>query len=113
MDKKAILKDTTTSAHSLEDDPRLLELAKQAALCMHEVLGVHYDESKGVDIGDIKFVVVVLTLPLGRKFQSASTKIRIVSSAFSRFPAVSGTSRLHKVIFGSLHSVIQIRQTLS
>ncbi|CAB9514365.1 expressed unknown protein [Seminavis robusta] len=68
MDRKAIM-EPPTPAQSLEDDPRLLELAKQAALCMHEVLGVHYDESKGVDIGDIKFVVVVLTLPLGLIFQ--------------------------------------------
>jgi hypothetical protein len=52
---------------SLEDDPRLLELAKQAALCAHEILGVSYDESQGVDIGDIKFVVAVLSLPLGGK----------------------------------------------
>jgi hypothetical protein len=54
---------------SLEDDPRLLELAKQAAQCMHEILGVRYDESHHVDIGDIKFVVVELTLPLGSKCQ--------------------------------------------
>ena len=53
---------------SLEDDPRLLELAKQSALCMHELLGVQYDESRGVDISDVKFVVVVLPLPLGSKF---------------------------------------------
>lgn len=52
---------------SLEEDPRLLELAKQSALCMHEILGVQYDESRGVDIGDVKFVVVVLSLPLGSK----------------------------------------------
>lgn len=54
---------------SLEDDPRLLELAKQSALCMHEVLGVTYDESRGVDISDVKFIVVVLSLPLGIIFQ--------------------------------------------
>lgn len=55
-------------SQSLEDDPRLLELAKQSALCMHEVLGVRYDESRGVDIADVKFVVVVLPLPLGSKY---------------------------------------------
>lgn len=51
----------------LEHDPHLLELAKQSAICMHEILGVRYDESSGVDISDVKFVVVVLSLPLGSK----------------------------------------------
>lgn len=50
---------------TLEEDPRLLDLAKQAAQCMHEIIGVRHDESRNVDISDIKFVVVELTLPLG------------------------------------------------
>jgi hypothetical protein len=66
-DSEKLHKQPRRGKQSLEDDPRLLELAKQAALCMHEVLGVYYDESQGVDIGDIKFVVVVLSLPLGSK----------------------------------------------
>jgi len=53
--------------HTLEEDPRLLELAKQAALCIHEVQGAKYDESREVDIADIKFSVVELAIPLGSK----------------------------------------------
>lgn len=52
---------------SLEEDPRLLELAKQAAQCKHEVQCIPYDRSQGVDIADIKFVVIELVLPLGSK----------------------------------------------
>ena len=54
-------------SQSLEEDPRLLELAKQAAQCKHEVQGVPYDRSRAVDIGDIKFIVIELVLPLGSK----------------------------------------------
>lgn len=54
---------------TLEEDPSILELAKQAALCMHEVRGAKYDESREVDIADIQFSVIELSLPLGIIFQ--------------------------------------------
>lgn len=73
--------DNDSEPQSLEDDPRLLELAKQSALCTHEVLGVRYDESRGVDIGDVKFVVVVLSLPLGSKYERKDECVLIDSVA--------------------------------
>lgn len=62
-----IVMDEPEEPQSLENDPRLLEMAKQSALCMHEILGVRYDESREVDIEDVKFVVVQMALPLGSK----------------------------------------------
>lgn len=59
--------DEEDEPQSLEEDPRILELAKQAALCMHEVQGAKYDESRDVEIADIQFSVVELALPLGSK----------------------------------------------
>ena len=83
---------------SLEDDPRLLELAKQAAQCMHEILGVRYDESHNVDIGDIKFVVVELTLPLGSK----CTHVEIPECGLSWISVLSNKIFLHLYPFFSI-----------
>ncbi len=52
----------------LEDDPRLIELALEAARSLHQLAGVQFDDSNGIDIvEDIKFSIVKLSLPLGSK----------------------------------------------
>jgi hypothetical protein len=54
---------------NLEDDPQLLILARSAAQAHHELKGVFYDPSSGIDLyTEIKFSVVELKLPLGRKY---------------------------------------------
>jgi hypothetical protein len=54
---------------NLEDDPQLLILARSAAQAHHELKGIFYDPSSGIDLyTEIKFSVVELKLPLGRKY---------------------------------------------
>ena len=80
--------DEEDEPNSLEDDPRILELAKQAALCMHEVQGTKYDEARDVAISDIQFSVVELSLPLGSK---SNVDVHLFSL---RLPFIHLTSQL-------------------
>ena len=52
----------------MDQDPRLIHLALQAAKSLHQLKGMQYDESTPVDmISDVKMSIVELKLPLGRK----------------------------------------------
>ena len=52
---------------SMDQDPRLIHLALQAAKSLHQLKGMQYDESVPVDmISDVKMSIVELKLPLGR-----------------------------------------------
>ena len=56
------------SSSNLEEDTELVELARNAARSHHQLKGIPYDESTPIDLyTDIKFSVVELKLPLGRK----------------------------------------------
>ena len=59
------------SAPSLDEDPRLVDLATEAARSLHRIHGHDFDEeSYDIDFpNDIKFVVIDLELPLGLIFQ--------------------------------------------
>lgn len=62
--------DPIIAAPSLEEDTRLMELAAQAAASWHELQGYVLDPNYEMNIvGDIKFSVVDLALPLGLVFQ--------------------------------------------
>lgn len=59
-----------TDHSMLEDDARLLDLATQAAVSLHQIRGFEFDLAHTIDISrDIKFSVVDLKLPLGLIFQ--------------------------------------------
>ena len=61
------------SSSNLEEDTELVELARHAARSHHLLKGIPYDESSPIDLyTDIKFSVVELKLPLGRKFEPIS-----------------------------------------
>ena len=52
-----------------EDEAYLLQQALAAARAVHHIHGVEYDETKEIDVlSDVKFHVVHVKLPLGRKF---------------------------------------------
>ena len=57
-------------APSLEEDPRLVDLASEAARSMHRIRGQEFDESYDINFpDDIKFNVMDLEMPLGLIFQ--------------------------------------------
>lgn len=56
----------------MDQDPRLIHLALQAAKSLHQLKGLQYDESIPVNmISDVKMSIVELKLPLGCKFLDA------------------------------------------
>jgi hypothetical protein len=60
--------DSPFSSSDLDGDTRVGELARNAARSFHQLKGLIYDESTVMDLyTDVKFSVVELKLPLGRK----------------------------------------------
>jgi hypothetical protein len=58
------------SSTSMENDPRLAQLAIHAARSLHQLQGVRYDDSVAIDmVTDVKISIVELKLPLGCKFE--------------------------------------------
>ena len=57
------------SAFQEDEDSYLLQQALAAARAIHHVQGVEYDETQEINVlTDIKFVVVTVSLPLGREY---------------------------------------------
>ena len=99
------------SAPSLQQDLRLIQLAKEAARMQHKMRGLQYDESKEVDIvKEIKFVVADLELPMGVVFQENQggcwiTKIMPTGSAAKsairvgdQLAAIDGVSAINMTV---------------
>jgi hypothetical protein len=60
--------DAVSASHFDERDPRLCDLALNAARSKHQIRGVEFDESIKIDLlSEVKVSVLELRLPLGRK----------------------------------------------
>jgi hypothetical protein len=60
--------DAVSASHLDERDPRLSNLALNAARSKHQIRGVEFDESIKIDLlTEVKVSVMELKLPLGRK----------------------------------------------
>ena len=59
----------TSTANQDEEDGYLLQQALAAARAVHHAQGVEYNESQVINVlTDVKFVVVTVSLPLGREY---------------------------------------------
>lgn len=74
-----------STADEDEDEAYLLQQALAAARAVHHIHDVEFDETKEIDVlTDVKFHVVNVKLPLGRKFVSLllylpTRRIRVTS----------------------------------
>lgn len=94
----ADLHDDRSTAYNQEDeDSYLLLQALAAARAIHHVQGVEYDETLEINVlTDIKFVVVTVSLPLGRKLFAASCffiEIYVANPSCQCYPESSALSR--------------------
>ena len=70
------------SVESLNEDPKLLDLAQHAARSLHQSQGVEYDESNVISMhNDLQISVVKLKLPLGCKLCWKHTLLQVALEA--------------------------------